>query len=167
MNISTFDAKIKSIKLMLLENYCKMKKLFALNFSCSSIKINKLLNENLEDIWVKHYFNFDKNKSYKFDNIIKIEQIEKLSAVKFHSFEFATFLFNEFLGIKQFGSCFKISPKSDINFFSFELELNGKKYQIEYKQNKQKYITYGGLEFVNLDNVNLKFVSENSITFCG
>ncbi len=167
MNISTFDAKIKSIKLMLLENYCKMKKLFALNFSCSSKKISKLLNENLEDIYVKHYFNFDKNKSYKFDNIIKIEQIEKLSAVKFHSFEFATFLFNEFLGIKQFGSCFKISPKSDINFFSFELELSGKKYQIEYKQNKQKYITYGGLEFVNLDNVNLKFVSENSITFCG
>lgn len=167
MNISTFDAKIKSIKLMLFENYCKIKKLFALNFVCPSKKISKLLNENLKDIYVKHYLNFDKNKSYKFDNIIKIEQIEKLSAVKFHSFEFVTFLFNSFLGIKQIGSCFKISPKSDINFFSFELELSGKKYQIEYKQNKQKYISYGGLEFVNLDNVNLKFVSENSITFCG
>ena len=167
MSISTFDKKMKSIKLMLLENYCKINKFFALKFNCENERINKLINENLKEIYLKHYFNLRKLNNYKFDNLTTVKQIEKMVASKFNSFEFATFMINTFLGIKQLGSCFQISPRSDINYFSFELELNNKKYQIEYKQNKQKYISYGGLEFVNLDNVNLDFISENCITFCG
>lgn len=167
MSISTFDKKVKSIKLMLLENYCKINILFTLKFNCENKKINKLINENLKEIYLKHYFNLDRPNKYNFDSLTAVKQIERLTASKFNSFEFATFMLNNFLGIKQLGSCFKISPKSDINYFSFELEINNKKYQIEYKQNKQKYISYGGLEFVNLDNVNLDFISENCITFCG
>lgn len=167
MTISSIDKNFENYKNILLENYCSLKQLFELNFKSENLKLNNFINKNLADVYCKHFLKVEKNNCTKFEGLTKIEQLDKLSVKKINSFSFVKFLFDNFLGVSQKQSCIKLSPNSDIKFFEVSLKIDNKIYQIIYQQNKQKFVSYGGLEFVNLDNINLKFVDEKHITFCG
>ena len=125
------------------------------------------MNEKLKEIYCRHYFQIDKDKPVSYDKLERVEQIIKLPNQKIFSFCFAKFFIEKFLGIKQLNGFLKILPKSDIKSFSFKINFNKKIYNIKYEKNKQHFVRFGGLEFVNLDNVNLKYIYENDITFCG
>lgn len=160
------DIKIENIKNKLLKNVCAIKQVLSLNFKSNCEKLNNFINKNLPDIFCKQYLLFSNNSSFNLENIKTIEAFEKLKKYKFNSFRFANFLFSNFLGISFVDNLIKISPNSNIEYFSFELHLNNQNYLIKYQNLGKKYISYGGLEFVNLNNINLKYINDNVITFC-
>ncbi len=167
MSIYSNEQKIDNLKNLLAQNYINLSKIFDINFYCEYKKLNILMNEKLKEIYCRHYFQIDKDKPVSYDKLERVEQIIKLPNQKIFSFCFAKFFIEKFLGIKQLNGFLKILPKSDIKSFSFKINFNKKIYNIKYEKNKQHFVRFGGLEFVNLDNVNLKYIYENDITFCG
>lgn len=160
------DIKIENIKNKLLKNFCAIKQILRLNFKSNCEKLNNFINKNLPDIFCKQYLNCSSTSNINFEKIKTIEAFEKLKKYKLNSFNFTNFLFTKFLGISFVDNSIKISPNSNIDYFSFELHLNNQNYLIKYHSSKKKYIFYGGLEFVNLNNINLKYINDNVITFC-
>ena len=160
------DIKIENLKNKLLKNFCAIKQILRLNFKSNCEKLNNFINNDLPNIFCKQYLNCSSTSNINFEKIKTIEAFEKLKKYKLNAFSFANFLFTKFLGISFVDNLIKISPNSNIDYFTFELPLNNQNYLIKYQNSGKKYISYGGLEFVNLNNINLKYINDSVITFC-